>query len=515
MVRRVKLMINRVYHITGSLVLLLFFTLTLSTSVYSSSFHGTGKLKELNPVDGRDKDRGHCLFYTGPHGEFLQEGEFLLILIDDEHEDGVELEMTGTFEMEGERIFNLFPDEDFAEKFLESVLGEQLGGENIDLVLNKFRAKVVYPRNVFSPQNIGEEELINCRVKIKGKLMEGDEELGRVKISFNGSGLHFADFHGEFEAEEVPSQTTLSSQVTRESSSCPKPNLTPDGGNFCNTSNCLVDFAGYKWWTLYHYDPNNGYYYNGGLQTIFAPQNVSVDSEGLHLRITKQDLGGPGGKKWSGAEAVAVQNPDGSQANLGFGTYLVSMKVKSAPSWSELDPNVALGLFTFQKDKTGDENNPYREIDLAEVSRWGNPPGTTREQCNLSPKSLCDGNAQFAIQLWNKVNPSDPPNVHRYTIADNVQEITLVMEWTAAHQPVTFKQYNGRFTLETLPATADNVFTTAEDQNPFIPDSDCQRFHMNFWMGNFGKAVEALNPGPSNGQPQDVVITNFQYQPIN
>jgi len=149
-------MINRVYHITGSLVLLLFFTLTLSTSVYSSSFHGTGKLKELNPVDGRDKDRGHCLFYTGPHGEFLQEGEFLLILIDDEHEDGVELEMTGTFEMEGERIFNLFPDEDFAEGFLEAVLGEQLGGENIDLVLNKFRAKVVYPRNVFFPQNIGE-----------------------------------------------------------------------------------------------------------------------------------------------------------------------------------------------------------------------------------------------------------------------------------------------------------------------------------------------------------------------
>ena len=498
-------MINRVYHITGSLVLLLFFTLTLSTSVYSSSFHGTGKLKELNPVDGRDKDRGHCLFYTGPHGEFLQEGEFLLILIDDEHEDGVELEMTGTFEMEGERIFNLFPDEDFAEGFLEAVLSEQLRNANVDLALNKVRAEVVYPQNVVFPQEVAPEELIKCRIKIKGKLMEGDEELGRVKISFNGLGMHFVDFHGEFEAEEVPAQATLSSQVTRESSSCPKPNLIPDGGKFCNTSNCLVDFAGYKWWTLYHYDPAHGYYYNGGLHTIFAPQNVSVDSEGLHLKITKQDLGGPDGAKWSGAEAVAVQNSDGTQANLGFGTYLVSMKVKSAPSWSQLDPNVALGLFTYQKDKSGDENNPYREIDLAEVSRWGDP-------CSASPE-ICakGGNAQFALQLYQLSHL----NVHRYTIADNVDEITLVMEWTAAHQPVTFKQYNGHFTLETLPPTPDNVFTTTEDQNPFVPDSECQRFHMNFWMGNYAKAVNALNPGPSNGQSQDVVITNFQYQPIN
>lgn len=507
-------MITRVYGITGALALLLLFILTFSTNVHSSSFHGTGKLKEINPVDGRDKDRGHCLFYTGPHGEFLKEGEFLLFLIDDELEDGVELEITGAFEMEGNRRFKLFPDEDFAEGFLEALIGEQLEGKNVDLVLNKFRAQVVYPhpRNALFPKNVEDEELVRCRVNIKGKVMEGEEEVGRVKISFNGSGLHFTDFHGDFLPEDDSEQLiSASSQVSRANGSCPMPNLTspPEGGKFCTTSNCLVDFAGYKWWTQYHFDPNNGWFYNGGLQTIFAPQNVSVDSEGLHLKISKQDLGG--GSQWTGSEAVLVQNSDGSQANLGFGTYLVTMKVKSAPSWSLLDPNTALGLFTYQKDKSSDENNPYREIDLAEVSRWGNPPGTPREQCNSSPKSLCDGNAQFAVQLWNR----SPLNVHRYTIADNVQEITLVMEWTAAQQPVTFKQYNGSFTLETLPAAPDNIFTTSAEQNKFIPDSDCQRFHMNFWMGNFGKAVNGLNPGPSNGQPQDVVITNFQFQPIN
>jgi hypothetical protein len=336
--------------------------------------------------------------------------------------------------------------------------------------------------------------------------MDGEEELGRFKISFNGDGLHFVDFHGELlPDEEFEQLLSSSSQVTRANGSCPRPNLTPDGGKFCNPSSCLVDFAGYKWWTLYHYDPDHGYYYNGGLKTIFAPQNVTVDSEGLHLRITKQDLGGPNGAQWSGAEAVAVQNSDGSQANLGFGTYLVSMRIKTAPSWSQLDPNVALGLFTFQKDKSNDENNPYREIDLAEISKWGDPCSALPWVCAMG------GNAQFALQIYDR----NRLNVHRYTIADSVQEITLVMEWTAAHQPVTFKQYNGLFTLENLPSDPDNMFPSSEDVNKFVPDSDCQRFHMNFWMGNFGKTVDGLNPGPSNGQPQDVVITNFQYQPIN
>lgn len=501
-------MIKKGSHIIGSFVLLLFFTLTLSTNVYSSSFQGTGNMKEVNPVDGKDRDRGHCLFYTGPHGDFLQEGEFLLFLIDDEHEDGVELEITGAFEMEGDRVFNLFPDEDFAEIFLESVLGEQLLEENIDLVLNKFKAKVVHPRNVVFPQDIGVEELIKCRIKIKGKVMEGDEEVGKIRVSFNGPGLHFVDFHGEFEEEELPAEAASSSLLTKGLGSCPIPNFTPNN-QFCNPKSCLVDFAGYKWWTLYHYDPNNGYYYNGGLQTIFAPQNVSVDGEGLHLRITRQDLGG--GTQWTGAEAVAVQNADGSQANLGFGTYLVSARIKSASSFSQMDKNVALGLFTYQKDKSNNQNNPYRELDLAEISRWGNAPGTPIDQCTASPKSLCEGNAQFAVQLWNK----SPDNVHRYTIAEGVSEMTLVMEWTAANSPVTFKQYNGLFTLETLPPAPDNVFTTSADQNKFIPDSDCQRFHMNYWMGNFAQAVKGLNPGPSNGQPQEVVITNFQYQPVN
>jgi hypothetical protein len=497
-------MTKRVYHIMGSLVLLLFFILTLSTSVYGSSFHGTGKLKELNPVDGRDKDRGHCLFFTGPHGDFLEEGQFLLFLIDDEHEDGLELELFGTFEMESDKRFKLFPDEEFAEGFLEGVLSDQLGDGNVDLDLSKLRASVVFPRS------IGADELINCRIRLKGNLMDGDEAIDRFKLSYNGVGLHLADFHGEFQEDDASSEVVSSSILEQQQGSCPFPNLTPDGGKFCEPNTCLLNFGDFQWWTLYHYDPANGFYYNGGLQTIFSPRNAFVDSEGLHLTVKMDNLGG--GDQWAGSEVVAVRNSDGTQASLGFGTYLVSMKVKTASSWSELDRNVALGLFTYQKDKSGDENNPYRELDLAEISRWGNPPGTSRDNCKLTPKLLCDGNAQFALQLW---NIDATKNVHRYTIADGADEITLVMEWNAANQPVAFRQYNGRFTLANLPANPDNEFTTPADRNPFIPNNDCQRFHINFWMGNFGEAVKGLNPGPSSGQNQEVVITNFQYQPLN
>jgi hypothetical protein len=67
------------------------------------------------------------------------------------------------------------------------------------------------------------------------------------------------------------------------------------------------------------------------------------------------------------------------------------------------------------------------------------------------------------------------------------------MQWLAPNQPVTFKQYNGAFTLATLPGTpADNQWTTSANQNPFIPASDCQNFHLNFWMGDFSQAVNGI-----------------------
>jgi hypothetical protein len=39
---------------------------------------------------------------------------------------------------------------------------------------------------------------------------------------------------------------------------------------------CLVNFNNYQWWTAFTYNPNQGYYYNGGLGTTFAPEHEAV-----------------------------------------------------------------------------------------------------------------------------------------------------------------------------------------------------------------------------------------------
>lgn len=281
---------------------------------------------------------------------------------------------------------------------------------------------------------------------------------------------------------------------------CAPPDLrknVPLNRKICKTDDCLIQFAGYWWWTNYQYSDTVHWFWNNG--SSWNPRGAWVDGEGLHLTVKKDDLGG--GTAWFSSEVVAVfENDKKTLAKTGYGTYLVSARIKSDASFDKLDKNVAFGLFTFDKTGTYNSNNPYREIDLAEISRWGVPPAS-----NVLDPRLAVGNAQFAIQLWN----SYPQNVKRYTI-NPVKEITLVMKWTGEGQPVTFYQYDGIYTLDNLPGSSAQTWTTAKEQNKFIPNDGCQLFHMNLWMGNFGEGN--AHPGPSNGQTSEVVVTNFQYR---
>lgn len=59
-----------------------------------------------------------------------------------------------------------------------------------------------------------------------------------------------------------------------------------------------------------------------------------------------------------------------------------------------MDPNVAFGAFTYERDRTGTTSNPGRELDLAEISRWGRQDGVP---CRNIPQ-LCTANAQFTLQ---------------------------------------------------------------------------------------------------------------------
>jgi hypothetical protein len=305
--------------------------------------------------------------------------------------------------------------------------------------------------------------------------------------------------------------------------------LAPDG--HCGATGCLVNFGNYKWWTAFTYNPSGGYYYNGGLGTTFAPEHVSLGADGLHLRMAKD---WNQGKEWAGAEAVFMFNADGSQANLGYGDYLVSAKVLSpgGANWNTYDPNVAVGVFNYERygnpvQCRGGNNNCAREVDLAEISRWGwnhQNPATCPFSGTIGvfdKTTLCKGSAQFALQDFTKAKGM----VERYDVQPDttIMTVTLVMRWRKGQ--VKFEQYGGRYSLGDLPPADEYGWTTPENLSAFIPDTGaanapaCQRFHINLWLGNYydtnwgGLPPYAPHAGPTNGQPVEIVIRNFEFRP--
>jgi hypothetical protein len=299
-----------------------------------------------------------------------------------------------------------------------------------------------------------------------------------------------------------------------------------------------VKFKHYQWWTAYQFSKNNGFF-NGGLQSAFAPEHVFVDSnERLHV-VANNDIDLGGGKVWSGAEAVLMFHDDDTEANLGHGDYLVSARLVNG-NWSALDPNMAFGLFLYENPATGPERNPAREMDLAELSRWGwnhigNIQNCPLEKANtfsgfFPNKTLCNGDAQFALQLIPKGNKEQGPlMVDRYDIGQN-NEVTLVMRWR--NKAVTFEKYNGSHTLNNLPpdpvmnpwganpndVPTPPIFTTKPRETlnsleEFIPQhtaNSCERFHINFWFGNYSAGQ---NPNPPPANRQELIITNFEFRP--
>jgi hypothetical protein len=112
-----------------------------------------------------------------------------------------------------------------------------------------------------------------------------------------------------------------------------------------------------------------------------SSRSVWVDSKGyLHMKVRKQ------GRSWLSSE-VFTQQP------LGLGTYTFVAEVP--PS---LDPNVTVGMFTYQDDT--------HEYDV-ELAKWGN--------------AADPANAQFAVQ---------PNDVYRFTSPSGAQTFRYV--WNAS-----------------------------------------------------------------------------------
>jgi hypothetical protein len=307
---------------------------------------------------------------------------------------------------------------------------------------------------------------------------------------------------------------------------CPTSILAPYGlapDNHCNGTGCLLNFNNYKWWTAFTFTRiNDEGYYNGGLRTTFAPEHVVVDRQGdLHLRMVKD---WNNHTEWAGAEAVLMFRADGTEANLGYGDYLVAAEIVRPlnATFATLDPNVALGMFTYERPATGSRFNSAREIDLAEISRWG-WNHVAPAACPFSGHSgvfpnmtLCEGNAQFALQDFTQHSGM----VKRYDI-EQTNKITLVMRWREGQ--VTFEKYDGIHTFDNLPTQAKFEWTTPPELRDFVPTPGCARFHINLWLGNFWDTSTtpwkhladndfAPHVGPTDGQEVEVVIRNFEFQ---
>jgi uncharacterized protein (TIGR03437 family) len=186
---------------------------------------------------------------------------------------------------------------------------------------------------------------------------------------------------------------------------------------------------------------------------FFVQQNAFVDSLGqLHLRLTKC------ADSWCAAEIFTTQT-------LGYGTYTFDIN----STVNNLDPNVTLGLFTWDA-QAGDQNN--REWDI-EFGRWGN--------ANAS------ANAQYVVQPY-----TAPGNITRFLMSPSSSTHTV----TWAPNSIQFRSTGGNGLINQW----------VYPGNPsLIPTPGDAHLHLNLYV--------AVGSAPSVPVNSEIVISNFQYNP--
>lgn len=224
------------------------------------------------------------------------------------------------------------------------------------------------------------------------------------------------------------------------------------------TRHCDVrefEFSGYTW------EVRDAPTLEGPGPNLFSDRtsDVYVDKLGrLHMKIVKR------GGKWYSTEII-------NEAQLGYGQYVFHI----ASRLDQLDPNVVLGLFTY--DESPDYN--YREIDI-EFSRWGDP--------------LYD-NSQFVIQPY-----TTDGNIERFNTAlAKGQKSTHGFDWEPDH--ISFQSLFGD---QLFPGSANQIHTwtyTGAD----LPPTGNQLIHINLWLAD--------GAAPTNNRGTEVILDRFEFTP--
>ena len=220
----------------------------------------------------------------------------------------------------------------------------------------------------------------------------------------------------------------------------------------------LITFAGYRWQVKSHPTAL------GPGPNLFSDnsRNVWVDAEGrLHLRVTRT------ASRWHCAEVI-------NTTSLGYGTY---RWVLDSPV-DNLDPNVVLGLFTWNDDLA----YHHRELDI-EFARWGQPYIET---------------AQYVVQPWNV-----PGQQWRFWQPAGLRQSTHSFTWTPAD--VRFQSAQGDVPAP-LGSNDRRVFAEWRFANSAaVPVPGGENARMNLWLDQ-GRA-------PSNRREVEVVFRSFQFEP--
>lgn len=214
--------------------------------------------------------------------------------------------------------------------------------------------------------------------------------------------------------------------------------------------------------------------------------NVWVDDQDrLHLKITYDNANGG----WNCAQIVSEETSEG----YGYGKYTfyidnVIMKMANGEESPELDKNVVIGLYTYDRTCSHPSKN---EIDL-EFSQWGDPSleeGWFVVWKDASPGQLKRGLYNFPIQLVGK------SSVHSF-------------DWTASN--IVF--YSSEMTFCPLyPESFDykegeDIVGPSGEGYGYIPQPQNEKVLMNIWL-------TGGEPCNDNGimKSAEIIISSFEF----
>jgi hypothetical protein len=215
-----------------------------------------------------------------------------------------------------------------------------------------------------------------------------------------------------------------------------------------------VNFAGYVWYVKSsdsQVGPGSNYFSD-------STDDVWVDDQSrLHLTIVQRN------GKWYSTEVY-------TQVPLGYGEYIFYL----ASPINNLDPNVVLGLFTW--DSAAPAGIYNREIDI-EVAKFGNAANSN--------------NAQYTVQPYAIIS-----NVHPFSLTWTGSQSTHWFDWQA--DSVKFASYQGYASTPSGDALESWQYTGS-----YIPPEGPANARINLWLFN-GNA-------PVDGQEVEVIIEAFQF----